>query len=115
MIDYSDSKELLELSEKNIEIASSLRTALTDSAKSKAKMDILLAQRIDALLQRKKNIGIEMSIILMINKEPELAIVHSESLRLDAEVKGLTATQKALESQMTLIQSLLKHTLKQVT
>lgn len=114
MIDYSDSNELLNLSEDLKKIASDLRIALVDSAKERAKMDVLLAQRIDSLLERKKNIGIEMAIILMISKEPDLAITYANKLRLDAEVKGLEATKDALSSQITLIQSLLKHTLKQV-
>lgn len=113
MIDYTDSNELLNISEELKTIARDLRTALMDSAKSKAQMDILLAQRIDKLLERKKNIGIEMAIILMISKEPDLAEVWTNKLRLDAEVKGLEAIKTSLETQITMVQSLLKYTLKQ--
>lgn len=113
MIDFNDSNELLQLSENLITIADNFKTALFEAAKAKAKMDSLLAERIDALLERKKNIGIEMAVILMISKEPDLAVFYADKLRLDAEVKGLEATKEALESQITLIQSLLKHSLRQ--
>lgn len=113
MIDYSDSNELLNLSEDLKTIVSDYNKALFESAKAKAQMDCLLAERIDKLLERKKNIGIEMSIILMISKEPELGIVYANKLRSEAEVKGLEATKEALQSQISLIQSMIKNSIKQ--
>lgn len=113
MIDYSDSRELLQLSEDLKTIVKEYNTALFESAKAKAKMDCLLAERIDKLLERKKNIGIEMAVILMISKEPLLGEFYAEKLRLEAEVKGLEATKEALQSQISLVQSLIKNSIRQ--
>jgi len=113
MIDYQDSNELLALSEDLKTMAHNLQLSLADLAKSKGRLDILIAERIDSLLERKKNIGMDMAVILMISKEPELAKDYCEKLRLEAEVKGLEASKEALESQIMLVMALLKHQVKQ--
>lgn len=112
-IDYTDSAELVSLSMVLRQTADSLKETLCDTARLQAELDRELSKQIDVLIARKKNIGIDMAMILLMSKDTQTADKYSRLLLLKAECKGIQAVKEAVETQIILIQSLLKHTLKE--
>lgn len=110
MIDINDLNELLNLTEELKEVADKLQVSLVSSAKAKGEIDRLLATKIDELMAKKRNIGIDMAHIIMISQDASIFEKYSLMLNLNAECKGLEAVKSALETQITMVQSILKYT-----
>jgi hypothetical protein len=110
MIDYNDNQQLFELSQELIKYSHQYNTARQLSAKAKHSLDIILASRMNELRQKKSNLGYETAqIMLLENAEDEVKKIYQEYVKQTGVYKGLEKVLQALQSQISLVQSIIKN------
>ncbi len=107
------------LSAELVDLSRQYADARNASAEAKKNMDIILAARyLDGFLAKKKNLGIDMAYLMLINEEID-PTGHSEIKEYyetyhvkEAEYKGIEKMIEAISSRIMLIQSVMKYQLK---
>lgn len=112
-MDYIDTKDLSEIAVEINKSARQLKDKLVEQAKLKCATDKALSMKMDSLIEKKKNIGIETAIILSIKDDAEFEKTYSNYTICKAECDGLKIMIESLTTQVMLSQSLMKFTQKE--
>lgn len=84
-----------------------------EAGNAKKDLDILLASKyLSDFRSVKKNLGYEMSILMLIEAEPTARAIYATYITSEAKYKGLERIIDAYQSKLSFIQSVLKYQLK---
>jgi hypothetical protein len=114
MIDYLDQSKAWELSDRLIGFAQKYLEHRSKASESKIKFDLILASRMEELRGKKSNLGYETAqIMLLSSQEKETAQYYSDWQFHEAQYKGLEKVIESVQGKISLMQSLMKNTVKQ--
>ena len=115
MIDWNNSKDIIELSEKVIEKAKECGRSRELAAKAKFNLDIILASKMEGLRKKKSNLGYETAQVMMLEDgTEEVKTYYKDYLYHSSRYKSLDRVISAMEGQISLIQSIIKNQIKQI-
>jgi hypothetical protein len=118
MLDYSE--QLQQITDRRIELASKYAKARKAYGEVKSEIDILYASKMLALIERKKNLGYETGLLLLIAEEKEeglkiLQDMYSEMIKTYNNYKAIERMLDALDAKTMSIQSVMKYNATQDT
>lgn len=101
--------ELQELTKRRIELANKYATERSAYGKAKADIDIIFAGKIISMTEKKKNLGYEMGLILLMAQEGEYFRELYKSLVTHLNnYKALERMIDAVESKIMSLQSIMR-------
>lgn len=113
MIDYNDNEKVMQMGAELYRLSQEYNKARQEAAKAKYKLDIILASRFEEIREKKKNVGYESALIMLLEPgEEEVQTYYKNYTRFTAQYKGLERLIDALHSRISLIQSLIKNQIK---
>lgn len=113
MIDINDQRQVLSISQKLYELSDTYRKERYKAAKYKRELDLILATKMNSLRSKKSNLGYETAVIMMLEEDNETTRdIYTKYMESLGKYKGLEKVISALESQISLIQSLIKNQIK---
>lgn len=114
MIDYTDSTKVLEISEELLTKSKEYHDARRKAAVAKWKLDLILASKMKEFRVIRTNLGYESArVMLLEDNNDEINQYYKEEEKWSAEYKGLEKIIDALQSQISLCQSLIKNRIKE--
>ena len=106
--------ELLErYAEENIITAHEYLDARNEYAEAKLYMDVQLALNLPELREVRSNIGYDMSLIMLVEKTPEIKPYYEDMVKNKNRYKGLDKVMNAISTRISLGQSLIKNKIQE--
>lgn len=109
-LDYTDHAKTWAIAQELLTKSNEYAQARMDYAAAKFQFDIELARNLPVLRERKPNVGIETATIIILENMSNVREIYRNLLEKENYFKGLEKIIDALKSQITLTQSLIKHT-----
>ena len=101
--------DLKELTDRRIELANKYATERKNYGESKAEIDIIFAGRILKLTEKKKNLGYDMGLIMLMAEEGEyFQAIYKKLITSLNNYKALERMIDAIESKIMANQSLMR-------
>ena len=100
--------EVIELARKQSETAIEYAEARMSSGKAKKELDTLLVASLSDLRASKSNLGYDMAILMLCEKNEVARGIYGTLLEQTARYKGLDKIIEAIKSQIMLYQSIWK-------
>ena len=114
IIDYTDSNQVMKISQEIVEKARLYQAARRKSAIAKWKLDLILASKMEEMRLIRKSIGYDTARVMLLEyDDEEIAEYYREEERWTSEYKGLEKVIDALQSQVSLCQSLIKNKVRE--
>lgn len=108
-IDIHDIERVLKDGQNLLKLAVEYRIAKEKSAEAKYLLDLSLAANMSVLRQKKSNLGYETAIILLLEvASAEIKDSYGDYLKTKATAEGLEKVISALQTQISLFQSITK-------
>ena len=102
-------EELNDLTDRRIKLANKYATARKSYGEHKSELDLLLAGKILKMQEKKKNIGVEMALIMLIGEEGDWAkTAYAAMVKEYNNFKALERMLDAYDNKITAIQSILR-------
>ena len=106
-LDYE--QQLSELTSACVKLANKYAVARKQYGECKAELDIRLTGKIISLLEKKKNLGYEAGLLMMIAENPELGEVYKKMITCYNNYKAIERMIDAYEAKTMSIQSIMKY------
>ena len=106
-MDYSE--QLLELADSRIRLANKYAAERKRYGELKAKLDICLAAKLSAMMEKRKTLGYETAMLSLISGSPELADDYQESITRLNNYKAIERMIDAHDAKTTSIQSIMRY------
>lgn len=113
MIDYADTSEVQKMANELVSYAKKYAEARNKASEAKYNLNIILANNINVLREKKSNIGYETALIMLMDLVPESRTYYKDLMFWEAKYKGLERIQESMNSQLILAMSLIKNTVKE--
>jgi hypothetical protein len=106
--------ELLKLSDTRIDLARKYAIQRKKYGEVKSEIDILYASRLLALLEKKKNLGYDLGLLMLISEEHEfgmtmLSTMYKDMIKHYNNYKAVEKMLDAIETKIMSIQSIMKY------
>lgn len=108
-MDISKISELSQLASQQIKNAEEYSIARMKAGAAESDLKILLTARLKELRGTKKNLGIEMSILMLMEDSPNARYFYKEWMHWEGIYKGLEKLIDAYSSKLIFEQSILKY------
>lgn len=102
-------QELLRLTDEGRRLANKYAVDRKAFGQKKAELDILLAGSILSMAEKKKNIGYETGIIMLIAEKPEFNETYKQMVTHYNNYKAIERMINAIESRTMAIQSVMRY------
>lgn len=117
-MDYAE--EILKLADKRRDLATKYAVQRKKYGETKSEIDILYAAKLLSLLEKKKNLGYELGMLMMIANEKKegvdiLTNMYSDMIKHYNNYKAIEKMLDALETKIMAIQSIMKYNIDQDT
>ncbi len=104
--------KLQNIAEEQVKCAKEYLVARKAAAKAKSDLDILLTASLKDIREKKSNVGYDMARLILCEDNPLARELYQTELEQTALYKGLEKVIEALQSQISLEQSVMKYILK---
>lgn len=111
-MDIHEALKLKELADQQIDFAKQYMTAREQAGKAKSDLDILLASRFLSIRTAKKNVGYEAALIMLMETDIVAQKLYQTMTENTAKYKGLEKLIEALQSKISLAQSVMRYTVR---
>lgn len=112
-MDIHQAMEAVELTNEQIVKAKEYCEFREKAAKAKIALDVLLASKyLKAFRTEKKNVGYDMALLMLLEKEPNLQQYYDDYHTFTAKYKGLEKVLDAMHSKVSFHQSIMKYELE---
>lgn len=108
MIEAKRIEGLRTLAQKQVDTANRYAIVRREAANAETDLKILLTAKLKELRGSKKNLGIEMAILMLCEDNSVAVNLYNEWNKKEAEYKGLERLLEAQSSQLIFEQSLMK-------
>ena len=109
-MDYLDQNKTWELSNKLLEFSEKYADHRKVSADNKTKFDIILASKFNSFRQQKPNLGHETAVFMLLESgDKEVETYYTDWQFNEAQYKGLEKIIEAIQSKISLSQSIMKN------
>ena len=108
-MDWVEAKEISKLADKQIKNAEAYEEARHKAADAKVKLDLLLVAELPQIRAVKKNAGVDMAILMLMEKSEVARGLYKEFVEWEAKYKGLEILIEAYATKITLAQSQMKY------
>lgn len=101
--------EIEEESKKVVSLAHDYLVNRKVAGETKSDLDVLLAAEIITLRKKKPNIGYEMALIMLMADNPEARELYKKHIIHESNYKAIEKLIDAMQSKISLFQSILKY------
>lgn len=108
MISHAEIQHLREIARIQTDNAKKYSVARKEAGEAEANLKILLASKINKMREDKKNLGIDMAILILCSECEESKNLYKEWITKEAIYKGLEKLIDATASKLIFEQSLMK-------
>lgn len=108
-MDIEKAKELSDLATKQIENARLYRESREKSGIAKSQLYILLTAKLKELRGNKKNLGVEMAVLMLMEESHVAKDLYKEWTEQESRYKSLEKIIEAYASKISLEQSIMKY------
>lgn len=108
-MDHVRALELSTLAEEQIKCARDYMEARKKAGKAKGELDILLVASLKSIRERKSNVGYDMAKLMLCEDNETARGLYKEEITQTARYKGLEKIMEALQSRISLDQSVMKY------
>ena len=107
-MDYIQAKSLSQIADKQVILAEEYESARRKSGKAESELKLILASKLAELRGKKKNIGIEMAILMLLEDDKIARGLYKEFTEQEAIYKGLEKLLDAYASKLITEQAIMK-------
>jgi len=111
-MDITKQKELSDLATKQIELAQEYKDARVKAVDAKVKLNLLLVAHLKEIRKEKKSVGMEMAVLMLLEREQEAKKFYHAYEYFTYTYKGLEKLIEAHQNKISAIQSEMKYVLK---
>lgn len=108
-MDHERIEQLRKMAQAQVDTATRYANIRRQSGNAESDLKILLTARLKELRGNKKNLGIEMAILIMCEEDTHAQELFQEWQRKEAEYKGLERILDAQASQLMFEQSVMRY------
>ena len=108
-MDYEKVKNLRKIASEQVEHAKKFCELRERAGIAKTKLELLLTSQLPAIRGEKKNVGVEMAYLMLMEIEPAAKEFYQEWQDSEAKYKGLEKLLDAYATRISLEQSIFKY------
>lgn len=109
IMDIHKAQELSKVADQQIKVAEEYALARKEAGDAQASLDLLVAAELSTLRGQKKNLGIEMARLMLIEESLAARSFYEQWIKKEAIYKGLEKILEARASKISLEQSIMKY------
>lgn len=114
IVDYADSNEVMKISAELVSLAKKYQEARQKAAVAKWRLDVIQASKMKEIREIRSSVGYDTARLMLLEyDDAEIHQYYKEESRWVGEYKGLEKIIDALQSQISLCQSLIKNKIKE--
>lgn len=108
-MDIHKALELSKVADEQVEIAKQYEKARKKSGLAKTQLDLILTSKLRELRSDKKNLGVEMAILMLMEEDAVARDLYKEYMDEEAKYKGLERILDAYASKLITEQAIMKY------
>lgn len=107
-MDINKANELSGIANKQIKIAESYAEARSKAGDAESKLKLILTAKLKELRGNKKNLGVEMALLMLMETDTVARGLYSDWMEWEAKFKGLEKLLDAYASKLITEQAIMK-------
>lgn len=98
----------VELTNQIIDLSLKYKEAREKSANAQCDLNVILASKLASIREEKSNVGLEMALVMLMEKDTTAMELYAEYKKNEGTYKGLERVIKSMETKIIYIESVMK-------